>query len=210
MSGHFITFEGSEGCGKSTQLARLAAWLREQGHDVVETREPGGTELGKNIRELLMHRQGEERLCSESELLLFAADRAQHVRQLIRPALAAGKTLLSDRYLDSTTAYQGVARKLSAENVAMINRFATVDCLPDLTLVLDLPVETGLERARQATGQANDRMEAEAIAFYEAVRQGFLDLAEAEPQRIAVIDADADPDTVEARIRAVVSERRGL
>ncbi|MEM9227236.1 MAG: dTMP kinase, partial [Verrucomicrobiota bacterium] len=187
MAGRFITFEGSEGCGKSTQLARLAVWLREQGHDVLETREPGGTVLGKQIRELLMHRKEDEALTPEAELLLFAADRAQHVRQLIKPALVKGQIVLSDRYCDSTTAYQGVARKLSPEHVKSINAFATSDCIPDLTLVLDLPADTGLMRARQATGKASDRMEAESLAFYEAVRQGFLDLAAAEPERVIVV-----------------------
>ena len=204
--GRFISFEGSEGGGKSTQIARLADSLRADGHEIVTTREPGGTALGISIRELLMHAKEGHGMCPETELLLFAADRAQHVREVIAPALEAGKTVLCDRFCDSTTVYQGVARALAAEQVAAINAFAVQGTLPDLTFVLDLPADIGLQRAWKRSCEAPDRMEQEALSFYEAVRQGFLNLALAEPKRFHVIDATADIETVASAILTATQE----
>ncbi|QYY34894.1 dTMP kinase [Ruficoccus sp. ZRK36] len=207
MKGRFITFEGTEGCGKSTQLARLAKRLRADGAEVVVTREPGGTPLGEDIRHLLKHADSGQGMCPEAEVLLFAASRAQHVRAVIRPALAAGKTVLCDRFLDSTTVYQGAARKLPADQVAALNAFAVEGCLPDMTFVLDIPAEVGLQRAWKRTCEAPDRMEQEELAFYQAVRQGFLDLAAAEPERFAVIDGTLKIDAVSAAIDTALSQK---
>jgi dTMP kinase len=207
VKGRFITFEGTEGCGKSTQLARLAERLRAAGAEVVVTREPGGTPLGEDIRHLLKHAESGQGMCPQAEVLLFAASRAQHVRAVIRPALAAGKTVLCDRFLDSTTVYQGAARKLPADAVAALNAFAVEGCLPDLTFVLDIPAEVGLQRAWKRTCEAPDRMEQEELAFYQAVRQGFLDLAGAEPQRFAVIDGTQRVEAVAAAIDAVIDRK---
>jgi dTMP kinase len=194
----FITFEGGEGCGKTTQIARLAERLRATGHDVLTLREPGGTPLGESIRDLLKHHPSGSGMCPEAELLLFAASRAELVRKSIHPALAAGHWVLCDRFLDSTTVYQGYARGLPADAVAAINRLATAGTLPNLTLVLDMPPELALARARTRTAQTGgpDRMEAEPSAFYAAVREGFLTLAAAEPARIRLIPADAPPEVV--------------
>lgn len=207
MSGRFITFEGTEGCGKSTQLSLLAGRLRAQGAEVIQTREPGGTPLGEDIRHLLIHAASGQGMCPQAEVLLFAASRAQHVREVIRPALAEGKTVLCDRFLDSTTVYQGAARRLPSKEVNALNAFAVDSCLPDLTLVLDIPAEVGLQRARQRASDAPDRMEQEELAFYQAVRQGFLDLARAEPERFAVIDGTLSVEAVTAAIQTVIAER---
>ncbi len=208
--GKFISFEGSEGGGKTTQAYILAESLRSAGYDVLTTREPGGTPLGTSIRELLMHAKEGHGMCPETELLLFAADRAQHVREVIAPALSAGKIVLCDRYCDSTTVYQGVARALAPEQVAWINAFATQGTLPDLTFVLDLPAADGLARARSQTGTKPDRMEQEALSFYRKVRQGFLDLAQAEPARFRVIDAKVDSTIAAAAILTATQESLSL
>jgi dTMP kinase len=185
----FLSFEGSEGSGKSTQIDLLAARLKTAGHAVVVTREPGGTPLGEEIRHLLKHSPNGAAMVPETELLLFAASRAQLVREVITPALLEGKIILCDRFLDSTTVYQGVARKLSADPVAMINRFAVGEVLPNLTVVLDLPAEVGLARARSRTTDKPDRMEQEALDFYQRVREGYLALAKSSPDRFLVVDA---------------------
>ena len=174
----FLSFEGSEGSGKSTQIDLLAARLEGEGYDVVVTREPGGTEIGEEIRHLLKHAQSGQGMFPETELLLFAACRAQLVREVIAPALRSGKIIICDRFLDSTTVYQGVARKLSAEAVAAINGFAVGDVLPNLTVVLDMPADVGLARARKRTGEQPDRMEQESLDFYQHVREGYLLLAQ--------------------------------
>jgi len=184
----FISFEGSEGSGKSTQINLLATRLKAAGREVVVTREPGGTALGEEIRHLLKHAQSGQGMCPETELLLFAASRAQLVREVITPALREGKVVLSDRFLDSTTVYQGVARKLAADAVADINNFAVGGLLPTLTIVLDMPAEAGLGRARQRTAELPDRMEQESLDFYQRVRDGYLALAKKFPERFVVVD----------------------
>ena len=200
----FITFEGSEGCGKSTQLAALAKYLRQK-HDereVVLLREPGGTSLGEKIRHLLKHEDPGVSISAEAELLLFAASRAQLVREIIHPALQRGAIVLCDRFLDSTIAYQGAARALNLEDVAMINRFATGGLLPDVTILLDLEVAVGRTRMMERNKKSTtlDRMEQEPEAFYEAVRQEYLNLAATEPDRWIVIDASQKPERVAEQV----------
>lgn len=203
MAGLFVVFEGGEGVGKSTQLARAAQWLRERGREVVETREPGGTSLGLELRQLLLDPDGS--ITPRAEALLYAADRAQHVESVIRPALEAGRVVLSDRYVDSTLAYQGAGRGLA--DTRRLTEWATGGLLPDITVLLDLDPATGLERA--GARAAPDRLEAASKEFHEAVRSGFLALAAAAPQRYAVIDAAADPDTVADQVRAAITARLG-
>ncbi len=205
--GKFITFEGSEGCGKSTQIRRFVETLRGEGREVILTREPGGTAVGEKIRHLLQYDPEGANMKDESELLLFAASRAQLVRELILPALEAGKWVVADRFCDSTTVYQGMARGLDAESVRSVNSFAVGAALPDLTFLLDLDAATGHARAVLSSGPGADRMESLPLAFFEAVREGYLSLARSEPKRIAVIDASAGIDEVSAKINQVYRER---
>ncbi len=207
MGGFLISFEGTEGCGKSTQIARLAARLEAAGRIVLTTREPGGTPAGERIRDLLQHDDAGEGMSPECELLLFAASRAELARRRLAPALAAGAVALCDRYLDSTTVYQGAARRLPRTAVDAINAFAVGGTRPDLTLLFDLPAEEGLRRVRDRGNGDFDRMEREDAAFFAAVRQGYLDLAAAEPDRFTVIDATRDPDAVEAAVWEAVGAR---
>lgn len=206
-TGRFITLEGSEGCGKTTQLQRLASELQASGTPVLTLREPGGTPVGEAIRHLLKHAPDGHGMCPETELLLFAASRAELVRKAILPALAKGTWVLCDRFLDSTTVYQGLARGLPADAVAAINQFAAGSCRPDLTLLFDLPVRDALSRLnrRPDSGGNHDRMEAEPEAFYQSVREGYLQLARAEPDRFRIIDASGTTEEVFARVRAAVS-----
>jgi dTMP kinase len=204
-----ITFEGGEGCGKSTQIQRLAERLRGQGREVVVTREPGGTEIGEQLRHLLQFSKAGYAMAPQTELLLFTASRAQLVRELIRPALARGAIVLADRFHDSTTVYQGVARKIDPAEVAAINRFAVGDCLPALTFLLDLaPAEARLrlQRRPRPVG-APDRMESQPAEFYEAVRQGYLALAARESQRIHLLDAAQPITEIEEHIWKAVEDR---
>lgn len=203
--GLFISFEGSEGCGKSTQIGRLAVRLRDAGREVVLLREPGGTPIGEKIRDLLQYDASAAAMKPETELLLFAASRAQLVREVIRPAVARGAVVLSDRFLDSTTVYQGVARALDRKDVAAINAFAVGETLPDLTLLLDLDAAEGRRRAASRKGPV-DRMEQEKEEFYEAVRHGYLALAEEHKGRIAVINASTGIDAVEELITGALKE----
>ena len=205
--GKFITFEGSEGCGKSTQIHRLVERLQDRAVEVVLTREPGGTVVGEKIRHLLQYDPEAANLTDESELLLFAASRAQLVREVILPALEAGKWVVADRFFDSTTIYQGVGRGLDLAAVRSINQFAVGAAIPDLTLLLDLDAATGHARAVTASGAKEDRMESQPLAFFEAVRHGYLELAAAEPERIAVIDASAGIDEVTDAIGRLVENR---
>ena len=186
MSGLFITLEGPEGAGKSTNREYLAERLREQGMQVLLTREPGGTPLAERIRELLLT-PSDEPMASDTELLLVFAARAQHLAQVIRPALASGCIVLCDRFTDATYAYQGGGRGLSEARIAVLEDFVQGDLRPDLTLIFDLPVEVGLARAA-ARGRL-DRFEQEGQAFFHAVRQAYLQRAEAEPQRYRIVDA---------------------
>lgn len=198
MRGIFITLEGGDGAGKTTQASLLEEWFQSQGRDVVRTREPGGTPLGVEIREMVLHSRGH--IDERAEALLYAADRAQHIETLVRPALAEGKVVIQDRYFDSSVAYQGVARDLGADRVRGLSLWATRDLLPDLTVLLDLGVEDGRARL-EAQGKRFDRLEAEAAAFHERVRQAFLDLAEAETERFLVLDATQSPKALAAAIR---------
>ena len=207
--GKFITFEGSEGCGKSTQIARFVSALQDQGLEVIQTREPGGTVVGEKIRDLLQFDPETADLCDESELLLFAASRAQLVRNVIEPALVAGKWVVADRFLDSTAVYQGVGRGLDLTAVKAINGFAVGETIPDLTILLDLDVAVGHSRALAASQGKQDRMESQPLAFFELVRKGYLDLAQTEPDRIAVIDASKSIDEVTATIADEFERRIG-
>ena len=198
--GVFITFEGCEGCGKSTQVRELENHLKAQGYEVVSTREPGGTSVAESIRSILLD-PGNETLSPVTELLLYEAARAQHVRERILPALEAGKTVLSDRFFDSTTAYQGAGRGLGAEDVVRLHAIATGGLTPDLTIVIDVPAALGLARATQG---GSDRIEREKIDFHERVRAEFLRLAQAEPDRVSVVDGTKSIDDVAAAIREIV------
>jgi len=197
--GVFVSFEGSEGCGKSTQIRLLADRLKGAGRQVLLTREPGGTEIGEQLRHLLQFSKAGHRMASETELLLFTASRAQLVREVIIPALAEGAVVVADRFLDSTTVYQGVARKLDVSQVAAINGFAVGEVLPQITFVLDLDPEVARRRMRQRT-LAFDRMESQPDAFYEAVRAGYLALAKAHPARVRLVDGAEPVEPIAARI----------
>lgn len=205
-AGFLLSFEGSEGCGKSTQIALLRTRLEAAGRNVVVLREPGGTELGESIRHLLQHAKEGAAMTPETELLLFAASRAQLVREKIRPLLESGTFVILDRFLDSTTVYQGIARGLPLESVRAINHFAIGGTLPNLTLVLDMDSATAWQRIHQS-GRELDRMESQPQSFFEKVRQGYLEVAQAEPQRIQVVDAGASPEAVHAAVWERVSTR---
>ncbi|MDF1579859.1 MAG: dTMP kinase [Desulfuromonadales bacterium] len=202
----FITFEGSEGCGKTTQSQHLAEHLRASGYSVLTTREPGGCVISDAIRSILLD-AANTALTQRSELLLYAAARAQHVDEIIRPALATGTIVICDRYIDATVAYQGHGRGLDLDLIGDLNRLATNSVVPDLTLLLDFPVEAGLQRARarnaQAEGDNEDRFERESLAFHHRVRQGYLQLA-AQHKRFQIIAAEGSPARIAGRIRQVV------
>ena len=198
MAGIFISFEGIDGVGKSTQADLLEAWLVEQGREVVRTLEPGGTELGQEIRHLLLHRKGE--VAPRSEALLYAADRAHHVATKIKPALASGQVVITDRYLDSSVAYQGAARSLSQTEVRDISLWAVEGLLPQLTVLLDLDATAAMQR-RSKTGQEPDRLEREKVEFFEAARAAYLALAAAEPERFLVVDAAQTVNEMQQQIR---------
>jgi dTMP kinase len=195
----FVAFEGGEGAGKSTQIALAAAWLRSLGREVVETREPGGTPLGAAVRRLLLDPASE--VSARAETLLYGADRAQHVATVIRPALEAGAVVLTDRYLDSTLAYQGAGRGLGAD-ARVVTSWATGGLVPDLTVLLDVDPEVGLARAGGRS--APDRLEQASADFHRAVRAGFLALARAEPERYLVLDATQPPEALADAVRAAV------
>jgi dTMP kinase len=207
--GAFITFEGSEGCGKSTQVRRLAARLEERGVRTLLTREPGGTAIGEKIRELLQFAPESFAMTPETELLLFEASRSQLVRELIAPALAQGTTVISDRFFDSTTVYQGVARRLAPEIVETLNAFAVGDARPDVTFILDVDVETARQRMlrRVRPVEVKDRMEQEPVEFYERVCAGYRELAQREPARFIVIDGSQSPEAIENEIWALLQSK---
>lgn len=201
MAGLFITFEGGDGSGKSTQSRILAEWLEARGHTVVMSREPGGTDLGEELREIVLHRRGE--IAPRAEALLYAADRAHHIATKVRPALERGEMVVQDRYLDSSVAYQGAGRVLGAGEVRDLSLWATEGLLPDLTVLLDLNEELGQERLADARTRY-DRLEAEHNAFHATVRAAYLALAEAEPQRFLVLDARDSVEFIAAAIRGRV------
>ena len=202
--GLFITFEGPEGSGKTTQIRRLADWLGEQGRKVLTTREPGGTRIGEAIREVLLSPAHTE-MCAEAEILLFSAARAQIVRETLQPHLARGGVVLCDRFADSTLAYQGYGRLLDLDTLRQITLFATGGVVPALTICLDLPVVEGLRR-KQGGDQAEwNRMERERLDFQERVRRGYLALAAAEPQRWFVLDALREIEVIQTEIRQRVA-----
>ena len=212
MSGVFITFEGPEGSGKSTQMDRLEARLQGLGLGIVRTREPGGTPTGETIRDILQHNLAGEPLCDEAEVLLFSASRAQLVRRVVEPALERGEWVLCDRFVDSTSAYQGFGRGLGAERLEPIHQFAVGGTMPELTVILDLDVATGMARVQRRAEQSDvplDRIEREALTFHERVRQGYLALAQQHPERCVVVDADQSLDAVTVRIWAEVAGRLG-
>ena len=205
----FITLEGIEGSGKTSQMGRLQQFLEDRGVECVSTRQPGGTRIGENIRTILLD-PSNSALVPSAELLLYMADRAQHIFELIRPSLEAGKTVLCDRYFDATLVYQGFARELNLELIRQLHKLLFDDLKPDITLLLDLSPQTGLARAWEQlnTGQRaghESRFEAETIAFHEKVRAGYLELARLEPDRIQIIDAAQTYDQVFADISKILS-----
>lgn len=202
----FITFEGSEGSGKSTQADRLAAHLQRSDVPYILTREPGGTQIGESIRELLQFAPHNSNMASETELLLFEASRSQLVREVIKPALERGMCVIADRFFDSTTVYQGAARKLDREIIERVNAFAVGDCIPDITFVLDADAATAESRMQREPRQA-DRMEQQSAEFYEHVRNGYCELAAHEPKRVVLIDGSRDTEEIETEIWRVLSRR---
>ncbi|OCQ89916.1 dTMP kinase [Nostoc sp. MBR 210] len=206
MSGKLIVFEGVEGCGKTTQMQLCCQWLESLGISVVVTREPGGTELGVDLRRLLLEKSEDKPVADVTELLLYAADRAQHVEQELKPNLAAGKYILCDRYTDSTVAYQGYGRGLNMSLIEQLNDIATSGLTSDLTIWLDVDVEVGLSRKRgDAVGL--DRIEQETIAFHRRVQQGYSQLAAAHPSRIVRIDGSLSKETVSSLIQEILRQR---
>jgi len=201
----FITFEGSEGCGKTTQVQKLAERLARSGVTHLVTREPGGTPIGETIRELLQFALHNSSMTPETELFLFEASRSQLVREIIKPALARGMCVIADRFFDSTTVYQGAARKLDRRIVDRLNAFAVGDCVPDITFVLDVDAATAESRMRQP--RAPDRMEQQPAEFYERVREGYRQLAAHDAKRIVLIDASRDVDQVENEIWGMLASR---
>ncbi|ROS61749.1 dTMP kinase [Frigoribacterium sp. PhB160] len=202
MAGLFITLEGGDGSGKTTQAGLLESWLVGEGRRVVRTREPGGTDLGLELRQIVLHRRGH--IAPRAEALLYAADRAHHVETLVRPALERGEVVLQDRYIDSSVAYQGAGRVLGGDEVRALSRWAVEGLEPDLTVLLDLDEQLG--RRRLDAGRTTwDRLEAEASEFHAAVRRAYLAIADAEPGRFLVVDASRPVDDIAAEVRARVA-----
>ncbi len=201
----FITFEGSEGCGKSTQVQRLAARLQRSGVPYLVTREPGGTPIGETIRELLQFAPHNSGMTPETVLLLFEASRSQLVRETIKPALERGLCVIADRFFDSTSVYQGAARKLDREMVERLNTFVVGDCVPDITFVLDVDAATAASRMQKP--RKADRMEQQPAEFYERVREAYRQLAKREPNRVVLIDGSRDADQIENEIWEMLCSR---
>ncbi len=206
MKGLFITFEGPEGSGKSTQIKLLRQFLVERGHDVVTTREPGGTAAGDRIRSVLLDKDCGS-LEPETELFLMLAQRSEHLKKVILPSLKAGKTVLCDRYYDSSMAYQGYARGLKIERVRSVHEAFLPGFLPDLTVLLRIAPEVGLERARHGGTKQLDRMESEALDFHRKVLAGYDLVAAEEPERFVVVEADGEPEKMADRIAAEIGRR---
>ena len=198
--GFFISLEGPDGCGKSTQARLLADWLREEGFDVVHTREPGGGALSEALRRIILDPQ--HQISPLAELFLYEASRAQHTDEIIRPALEAGKVVVSERYTDATLAYQGFGRRLDLESIRELNEVATGGLAPDLTVVLDIPVEEGLRRARRIKENGSgDRLEREKYSFHARVREGYFAIARREPRRVRIVSAKGGIEEVRERVR---------
>jgi dTMP kinase len=201
VAGLYITFEGGDGAGKTTQAELLCSWLAERGLEVVRTRDPGGTPLGQQVRELLLHGGHVDQ---RAEALLYAADRAQNLAEVVRPALARGAAVVQDRYIDSSLAYQGAGRPLPAAEIRLLNEWATEGLWPQLTVLLDVSPELAAER-REVTGRQADRLESEEVEFHRRVREGFLALAAAEPDRFLVLDAALPVEELHALVLARVA-----
>lgn len=201
----FVTFEGSEGSGKSTQILLLADYLRDQGYDILTTREPGGTVIGEQVRSCL-HDVANDQMTAAAEVLLYSASRAQLVSEVIKPALATGRVVLSDRYADSTLAYQGYGRQLNLDTLRTITDFATGGLRPDLSIFLDVNVRAGLER-RTVGGDELNRMDLQTLAFYERVRTGYLRMVAADPARWHVVDANRSVEAIQEDVRRAVESR---
>lgn len=206
MPGKFITFEGIDGSGKSTQLRMLAGGLRERGVDLIMSQEPGGTPLGRRLRDAFL--ETEENVAPMAELLLFAADRAQHVEFLIKPALANGRVVISDRYADATFAYQGAGRGFDEKTVNKVIKLATGGLKPELTLFFDIPVTTALSRmsSRGESGERSNRMDFETVEFYERVRDSYLGIARREPKRFIVLDASGSVEEIHRQVFDIVAD----
>jgi dTMP kinase len=203
MTGLFITLEGGDGTGKSTQSTLIGDWFSAQGREVVFTREPGGTELGNELREIVLHSRGH--IAPRAEALLYAADRAHHIATVVRPALERGAVVIQDRYLDSSVAYQGAGRVLDPDEVRYVSMWATEGLVPNITVVLDLDPAIGRDRLDAANKQF-DRLEAEALEFHTRVRDAYLTMAAAEPERFLVVDATLDRDVIRDAIIARLGE----
>ena len=198
--GLFITFEGADGCGKTTQLKLLAEYLTQKGYEVVITREPGAKGLGEKIREILLNYEGD--VSDRCESFLFLADRAQHIDMIVNPAVESGKIVLCDRHTDSSVAYQGYGRGLPVERIKMLNELAVNGRHPDLTFVFDIDVETSMNRV----GQVKDRMESAGMEFFNRVREGYLEIAKQEPQRVKVLDASKSVDEIHTEVVKLFEE----
>lgn len=206
MVGKFIVFEGVEGCGKTSQMQLTCGWLQSLDISVIVTREPGGTELGVHLRRLLLEKAEDKPIADTTELLLYAADRSQHVEQELKPNLAAGKYILCDRYTDSTVAYQGYGRGLNMSLINQLNYIATAGLESDLTIWLDVDVEVGLGRKHQAADKF-DRIEQETIAFHRRVQQGYAELAASYPSRIVPINGNLSKEAVQQQIQEILRDR---
>lgn len=207
-SSYFITFEGPEGSGKTSQLKLAAAWLERLGVPLLITREPGGTPIGEEIRKLV-HDTKRTEMAREAEILLYSASRAQHVAEVILPALQAGKVVLCDRYFDSTYAYQGYGRGLPMEPLRLITKFATQNLTPDLTLYLDISPEIGIQR-REIGGEVLNRLDRESLEFHHRVREGYLTLIKANPERWRMVDASGTREEVHCAIKGVLKQALSL
>lgn len=202
MTGVFITFEGGDGSGKTTQIELLKSWLEERGHTVVVTREPGGTDLGNELRDIILHRKGF--IAPRAEALLYAADRAHHIHTLVAPALERGDVVVQDRYLDSSVAYQGAGRVLDPTEVRDVSLWATENLMPHLTILLDVPADVAKQR-QDSNERAYDRLEAEAEDFHQRVRESYQRLADAEPERFVVLDGTDSIEEIHHQITQKVA-----